>query len=93
MCGGFLMVLISVLYLFFEKKLLTTSKMRGDSTQTADDSFSRFLIGLQTGFIVLAMIVTRSSVLSLQAKKGLPRGNQIVGWIVLGKTSLINIWL
>lgn len=32
------------------------------------------------------MFVTRSSVLSLQAKEGLPRGNQIVGWLVLGKT-------
>src|ERR1700712_3352873 len=29
------------------------------------------------------MIVTRSSALSLKAKQGLPRGNQIVGWIVL----------
>lgn len=29
------------------------------------------------------MIVTRSSALSFQAKQGLPRGNQIVGWLVL----------
>lgn len=79
------MVIIGVLYLIFEKKLLTTSKMKGDSTKTADNSLSRSLIGLQIGFIVLAMIVTRSSALSLQAKQGLPRGNQIVGWIVLGK--------
>ena len=39
----------------------------------------------QIGFIILAMIVTRSSALSLQAKLGLPRGNQLVGWAVLGK--------
>lgn len=37
----------------------------------------------QIGFIILAMIVTRSSALVLQAKEGLPRGNQIVGFIVL----------
>jgi hypothetical protein len=34
------------------------------------------------------MVVTRSSALSLQAKQGLPRGNQIVGWVVLGKFRL-----
>jgi hypothetical protein len=43
----------------------------------------------QIGFIILAMIVTRSSALSLQAKVGLPRGNQLVGWVVLGKESSI----
>lgn len=39
---------------------------------------------MQIGFILLAMVVTRSSALSLQAKQGLPRGNQIVGWFILG---------
>lgn len=34
------------------------------------------------------MLVTRSSALSLQAKEGLPPGNQIVGWIVLGMCPL-----
>jgi GPI ethanolamine phosphate transferase 1 len=29
------------------------------------------------------MLVTRSSAMSLQAKQGLPRGNQVVGWLVL----------
>ena len=37
----------------------------------------------QIGLIILSMLVTRSSALSLQAKQGLPRGNQIVGWLVL----------
>jgi phosphatidylinositol glycan class N len=36
------------------------------------------------------MIVTRSSALSLQAKLGLPRGNQFVGWSVLGMHILIQ---
>jgi GPI ethanolamine phosphate transferase 1 len=31
------------------------------------------------------MVVTRSSALSLQSKQGLPAGNQIVGWLILGK--------
>ncbi len=94
------MVVIGVTYLVFEKKLLGESKFHGESTEPADSSLSRSLIGAQAslllhnlqwspnaeqiGFIVLALIVTRSSVLSIQAKTGLPRGNQIVGWIVLG---------
>lgn len=83
MAGGFLMVAVGVLYLIFEKKLLSKSKLPGDSTEAANNSLSRSLIGAQVGFIILAMVVTRSSALSLQAKMGLPRGNQIVGWNVL----------
>ncbi|KAK5239007.1 Glycosyl phosphatidyl inositol anchor synthesis, partial [Exophiala xenobiotica] len=40
-------------------------------------------MGLQLGIILLTIIVTRSSVASLQAKNGLPLGNQAVGWFVL----------
>ncbi|KAF8855250.1 GPI ethanolamine phosphate transferas-like protein [Acephala macrosclerotiorum] len=83
MSGGFLMAAIGIAYLIFEKKLLAKSKLSGDSTAPADDSLSRLLIGVQIGFIILSMVVTRSSALSLQAKEGLPSGNQIVGWIVL----------
>lgn len=35
--------------------------------------------------VLLALIVTRSSVTSLQAREGLPVGNQVVGWFVLGR--------
>ncbi|TVY83862.1 GPI ethanolamine phosphate transferase [Lachnellula suecica] len=83
MSGGALMALIGVTYLIFEKKLLTKSKMANDSTAPADNTLSRALVGIQIGFIVLAMFVTRSSIMSLRAKLGLPRGNQIVGWLVL----------
>jgi GPI ethanolamine phosphate transferase 1 len=96
------MAVIGILYLVFEKKLLLKSKLSKDSTAPADNTLSRSLIGVQVrlsksgefhlsntrqiGFIILAMIVTRSSALSLQAKLGLPRGNQIIGWNVLGQT-------
>ncbi|KAL3418347.1 phosphatidylinositolglycan class N [Phlyctema vagabunda] len=81
--GGLTMVAVGVLYLVFEKSLLAKSRLAGDSTSPADNALSRSLIGVQIGLIILAMFVTRSSVLSLQAKQGLPRGNQIVGWLVL----------
>ncbi|KAF2455152.1 GPI ethanolamine phosphate transferas-like protein [Lineolata rhizophorae] len=47
------------------------------------DGVSRSIIGVQIGLVALAMLVTRSSVASLQAREGLPLGTQIVGWIVL----------
>lgn len=37
------------------------------------------------------MIVTRSSVASLQAKQGLPLGNQVVGWFVFGAVTLVTV--
>ncbi|ROW14531.1 hypothetical protein VPNG_03116 [Cytospora leucostoma] len=80
--GGALMVAIGVLYLAFQDRILagfspTVSKPKPTRTVT-----SRSLIGIQVGLVALAMFVTRSSALSLQAKQGLPRGNQIVGWLV-----------
>ncbi|KAK6598334.1 GPI ethanolamine phosphate transferase 1 [Botrytis cinerea] len=81
--GGALMVVVGVLYLAFEKKLLAKSKMTGDSIAPADNLLSRTLIGAQIGLIVLSMIVTRSTAMSLQARTGLPRGNQIVGWCLI----------
>ncbi|KAM3077141.1 Glycosyl phosphatidyl inositol anchor synthesis [Clarireedia jacksonii] len=83
MYGGALMVAVGVLYLAFERKLLAKSRMSGDSTAPANNLLSRSLIGAQIGLIVLSMIVTRSSAMSLQAKLGLPRGNQIVGLCLL----------
>lgn len=94
------MAAMGVMYLTFERKLLAKSGLEGDSTVPADNVLSRSLVGVQVrnaftyikialnmkqiGFIVLAMAVTRSSVISLQAKQGLPKGNQIVGWFILG---------
>ena len=45
---------------------------------------AKSLVGVQVGLIGLAMYVTSSSLRSLQAKQGLPLGNQIIGWAVLG---------
>jgi phosphatidylinositol glycan class N len=71
-----------VLYLFFEKSITSRSRSRG--TAPADfDYVSRSIMGTQVGIILLAILVTRSSVASLQAKQGLPLGNQVTGWLVL----------
>ncbi len=73
MYGGALMVIVGHLYLVLDKQILGAP----------NNTVSRTLTGFQVGLIILSMIVTRSSTLSLQAKLGLPRGNQVVGWVVL----------
>ncbi|KAF5547923.1 GPI ethanolamine phosphate transferase 1 [Fusarium phyllophilum] len=79
--GGGLMTVIGLAYLVLEDFILsdfTTFKSKSKRLHT-----SRTLLGTQIGLIVLAMLVTHSSATSLQAKLGLPRGNQVVGWVVL----------
>ncbi|RDL33711.1 putative GPI ethanolamine phosphate transferase 1 [Venustampulla echinocandica] len=78
MTGGFFMAAVGVLYLIFEKQLHVKSALTSDSTTPADNIISRSLIGVQIGLVLLSTLVTRSSILSIQAKEGLPRGNQIV---------------
>lgn len=82
--GGALMVIVGILYLAFEDFVLgdfTWPKKKASPKQ----DISRTLVGIQIGLVLLAIFVTRSSALSLQAKLGLPRGNQVLGWIVLGR--------
>jgi len=80
--GGFLMGLVGVLYLLLERSMLSAAKS-GTQPPPTLNSMSRAIIGAQIGLIVLAMIVTRSSVISIQSKRGLPFGNQVIGWTVL----------
>ncbi|KAG9686847.1 PigN-domain-containing protein, partial [Aureobasidium melanogenum] len=82
--GGSLMLLVGVLYIAFEKSVLvTTGSTQSGLAAPKADKVSRILTGVQIGLVGLAMIVTRSSVASLQAKTGLPLGAQVTGWIVL----------
>ena len=78
------MTIVGILYLLFEASLLATPASGGPKVATGD-GLSRSIVGIQIGLIVLAMIVTRSSIDSIQAKRGLPAGNQLVGWLVLSK--------
>jgi phosphatidylinositol glycan class N len=84
MIGGALMVLVGVLYLVLEDFILSDFG-RSEKPPSPRNHTSRTIVGIQVGLTLLSMIVTRSSALSLQAKQGLPPGNQIVGWVVLGK--------
>ena len=81
------MVLVGVLYILFEKSILSSTI---GSKQASLDGLSATLLGVQIGLIMLAMIITRSSVASLQAKKGLPLGNQVVGWMILSMQNTSN---
>lgn len=81
--GGILMVLVGIIYLACENKILKDTRFKADSPAPAQSAVSRLLVGAQIGLIILSMIVTRSSALSLQAKQGLPKGNQVLGWLVL----------
>lgn len=80
------MLLVGVLYLLLEKSILSSSPSGSEGLASpAADGLSRTILGVQIGLILLAMVITRSSVSSLQAKRGLPLGNQVMGWIVLSK--------
>lgn len=90
--GGALMFSVGVLYLQFEKSLLFFPPEKRNTGQPSPptpgpNSLSQSILGVQIGLILLAMIVTPSSIASLQAKRGLPLGNQVVGWLVLGTPS------
>lgn len=80
------MLLVGVLYLLFEKSIVSSSpsSSKGLASPTTG-GLPRIILGVQIGLILLAMVVTRSSVSSLQAKRGLPLGNQVTGWVVLSK--------
>lgn len=68
--GGVLMSLISSYYIMKLGRSLKLSRA------------SLAICGMQLGMVVLSVLVTVSSVMSLQERKGLPLGNQVIGWVV-----------
>lgn len=80
------MASVGLLYLLSEKSILSASSAaQGQLSSPMADGLSRNILGAQIGLVVLAMVITRSSVSSLQAKRGLPLGNQVIGWLILSK--------
>jgi len=85
--GALLMFFTGLLYLLFEGDILKRSKTL--ASDAVNNRGSRIIMGMQIGMVLLATIVTRSSAASLQAKQGLPLGNQVVGWGVLVASLLL----
>lgn len=87
------MVAIGVAYLVFEDTILNdftaVTAVKSAAAAAAKDPISEALLGAQIGLILLSMWVTRSSALSLQAKLGLPRGNQIVALLIFFVSILV----
>jgi GPI ethanolamine phosphate transferase 1 len=81
------MFCVGVSYLLFESQLVAAAPWTNKTAQ--ESSTSRTLLGIQTGLILLAMLVTKSSIESLQARRGLPLGNQILGWVTLRMSHII----
>ncbi|KGO70920.1 GPI ethanolamine phosphate transferase 1 [Penicillium italicum] len=81
--GGLLMFLAGILYLLFEDAIIGPHDPESKEPNAIGRVGSRIIMGIQLGLVLLAVIVTRSSVISLQARQGLPFGNIVVGWVVL----------
>ncbi|KAK6356616.1 Glycosyl phosphatidyl inositol anchor synthesis, variant 2 [Orbilia javanica] len=77
--AGGLMLATGLGYIAYGHRLFDT-----DTKTIFNGKYMQFLLGLQCGLIALSMAVTHGSVQSIQAKKGLPFGNQVMGWCILG---------
>ncbi|EEP77820.1 hypothetical protein UREG_02669 [Uncinocarpus reesii 1704] len=86
--GGALMLATGLLYLVFEDSLTTQSE---NGTRKSSSNAARVIMGIQLGVILLTMIITRSSITALQAKKGLPLGNQVMGWVAMVSSLLLPL--
>ncbi|KAF3197900.1 Glycosyl phosphatidyl inositol anchor synthesis [Orbilia oligospora] len=81
--AGSLMLAAGVGYIAYGHRLFAASV-----GTIFNGKYIQFLLGFQCGLIALSMAVTHSSVKSIQAKQGLPFGNQVVGWCILGLSLL-----
>lgn len=86
MLGGVLMLVVGALYLFYEDSIVKQLPFTKRKEAAEDKPLvSRTVIGIQVGLVMLAILVTRSSVTSIQSKQGLPLGTQLVGWLTMSK--------
>jgi len=87
------MAAVGVLYLLFEKSILADAQGSKDELSLPTlDHVSRIILGAQVGLVILAMVVTRSSIWYIQAQQGLPTGTKFIGWVTL-VASIFVPWL
>lgn len=84
------MLAVGLLYMAF-KALNDISSGDLEQAGTKTSIVSTIIYGAQTGLVALAMIVTRSSVVTLRAREGLGSGNLYVGWFTLCKFVIYNV--
>lgn len=84
------MVVVGIMYLIFEDFVLAEFTWTTKSTPKKPNHVTRMLVGVQVGLTILSILITRSTVLSMQSKNGVPPGNQAVGWLVLGRARLAS---
>lgn len=89
--GGALMAVVGIAYLIFEDLVLAEFTWTTQSTPKKPNHITRMLVGVQVGLTILSILITRSTVLSMQTRNGVPPGNQAVGWLVLGRARLVSI--
>ncbi|KAK6333928.1 Glycosyl phosphatidyl inositol anchor synthesis, variant 3 [Orbilia blumenaviensis] len=81
--AGGVMLAVGIGYIAYGDRLLGP-----DAKRVFNGKYMQSLLGFQSALIALSMVVTDSSVKSIQAKQGLPFGNQVVGWSILGLSLL-----
>lgn len=80
--GGFIMAAVGIAYIFFEDSIIEQlPKTKDQEAKAVKPLITQAVFGTQIGLVVLAMIVTRSSMASIAAREGLPLGTQLVGWL------------
>ncbi|KAJ4291868.1 Glycosyl phosphatidyl inositol anchor synthesis [Kalmusia sp. IMI 367209] len=87
--GGGLMLVVGLLFLIV-KALVDAKSIDSQLANPVPDFVSGVILGAQTGLVALAMFVTRSSVITLQAREGLGSGNIYVGWFTLCEAHFLD---
>ncbi|KAF3903788.1 hypothetical protein AA313_de0200889 [Arthrobotrys entomopaga] len=80
--AGFLMLAAGIGYIAQGHRIFKPHEQK--FLQAFNGLYMQSLLGFQCGLIVLSMIVTHGSVVSLRSKQGLPFGNRVLGWSILG---------